>query len=131
MNSDYISSLPYPETNRVQGPQPVPVTASVRQTAAVEPGQAAGRNESAASGQNLPSPVDKPGVEKTSIERVESAVSKISDFVQSFQRDLQFTVDKESDRLVVKVVDSETQEVIRQIPSEETLRIAKSLDSSV
>jgi flagellar protein FlaG len=34
-----------------------------------------------------------------------------------------------SDRLVVKVVDSETQEVIRQIPSEEMLRIARNLDS--
>jgi flagellar protein FlaG len=60
---------------------------------------------------------------------VESAISRISDFVQNYQRDLEFSIDKESDRLVVKVVDSETQEVIRQIPSEETLRILEHLDS--
>jgi len=63
------------------------------------------------------------------VEKVESAISRISDFVQNYQRDLQFSIDKESDRLVVKVVDSETQEVIRQIPSEETLRILEHLDS--
>jgi flagellar protein FlaG len=64
------------------------------------------------------------------VERVESAVSQISDFVQNFQRDLVFSIDKDSERLVVKVVDSETQEVIRQIPSEEMLRIAKNLDAA-
>jgi flagellar protein FlaG len=57
-------------------------------------------------------------------------VSQISDFVQNFQRDLVFSIDKDSERLVVKVVDSETQEVIRQIPSEEMLRIAKNLDAA-
>ncbi len=62
--------------------------------------------------------------------QVESAVSRISDFVQNFQGDLVFTIDKESDRLVVKVVDSATKEVIRQIPEEETLSIARHLDSS-
>ncbi|HFD80020.1 MAG TPA: flagellar protein FlaG [Gammaproteobacteria bacterium] len=60
---------------------------------------------------------------------VESAVSRISDFVQNFQRDLQFSVDRLSGRTVIKVVDSETNQVIRQIPSEESLRIARHLDS--
>jgi len=74
----------------------------------------------------LPPAQDKQKVDEAS---VASAVSRIADFVQNFQRDLQFSIDKESDRMVVKVVDSETQEVIRQIPSEETLRIARNLDS--
>jgi flagellar protein FlaG len=87
------------------------------------------RNESAARGQDLPlNQVE--GTEKpANIEQVETAVSQISDFVQNFQRDLLFSIDRDSDRLVIKVVDSETQEVIRQIPSEETLRIARNLDS--
>ncbi|MCO6412062.1 MAG: flagellar protein FlaG [Thiogranum sp.] len=87
----------------------------------------AGRNEPAAGhGQNMPPSATG---DAEDVKQYESAVSKISDFVQNFQRDLLFSIDKESDRLVVKVVDSQTQEVIRQIPSEETLRIARNLDS--
>ena len=85
-----------------------------------------GRNEKTAGGEDLPPAQNRQEVDEAS---VESAVSRITDFVQNFQRDLQFSIDRESDRVVVKVVDSETQEVIRQIPSEETLRIAKNLDS--
>jgi flagellar protein FlaG len=130
MNSDYITSVPHPDTNRVQGMQTATTAQSVQQAKIVAHTGAAGRNESAAGGQNLPLNQAKPGVEKTSAEEVETAVSQISDFVQNFQRDLQFTIDKESERMVVKVVDSETKEVIRQIPSEETLRIARNLDSA-
>jgi flagellar protein FlaG len=85
------------------------------------------RKEKAARGEELPLTRSAQDTDEASME---SAVSRITDFVQNFQRDLQFSIDKESDRMVVKVVDSKTQEVIRQIPSEETLRIAQNLDSS-
>lgn len=85
---------------------------------------------SAASGENLPLNRVDQAAERKRTEQVESAVSRISDFVQNFQRDLVFSIDKDSDRLVVKVVDSATKQVIRQIPEEETLSIAKHLDSS-
>ena len=128
MSSDHISST---STQGVVPPQvvqnrlPVPGTS---QPDAITPAAElqAGRNEKAARGEDLPPAADKQKADEAS---VETAVSRITDFVQNFQRDLQFSIDKESDRVVVKVVDSETQEVIRQIPSEETLRIAKNLDS--
>ncbi|QRM20999.1 hypothetical protein GBK02_07770 [Dechloromonas sp. TW-R-39-2] len=41
---------------------------------------------------------------------------------------LEFSIDKESGESVVKVLDRQTKEVIRQIPSEEMLRIARGLD---
>ena len=41
---------------------------------------------------------------------------------------LEFSIDKESGESVVKVLDRATKEVIRQIPSEEMLRIARGLD---
>ena len=44
------------------------------------------------------------------------------------QRSLAFSVDKELDEVVVKVMDTETEEVIRQIPNEESLRFAKNLE---
>ena len=42
--------------------------------------------------------------------------------------ELQFSIDKSSGRSVIKVMDSATNEVIRQIPSAETLQIDQNLD---
>lgn len=66
--------------------------------------------------------------ERPSAENVAAAVEKINDFIQITRRDLQFSVDDETGRTVVKVLDSETDEVIRQIPAEEILTIAANLD---
>ncbi len=38
---------------------------------------------------------------------------------------LSFSVDRASNKMVVRVVDSETQEVIRQIPSEDAIKVAQ------
>ncbi len=56
------------------------------------------------------------------------AVEQMNQFVQSTASDIVFTVDKDSGTLVVKVVDRASKELIRQIPSEEALHIAKVLD---
>ena len=60
-------------------------------------------------------------------EELQSAVSKINDYVQNIQRSLQFTVDEESGKDVVTVLDTETEEIIRQYPSEEVLAFARQL----
>ncbi len=65
---------------------------------------------------------------------IETAVAQISDFVQARNRQLAFSIDEESQRSVVKVTDSESGEVIRQIPSEEVLALSeriKELQSDV
>jgi flagellar protein FlaG len=59
---------------------------------------------------------------------VAHAVENMNDFFQMVRRTLQFSLDEESGRVLVKIKDAETDEVIRQIPSEEILRLAKSLD---
>ena len=60
-------------------------------------------------------------------ERVEKAVQDIRDFVQDTRRGLNFSVDEKVNRTVVKVIDLENNEVVRQIPREEILDIARSL----
>jgi flagellar protein FlaG len=51
-----------------------------------------------------------------------------SNFEKSLQaRSLEFSVSSENDRTVVKVIDKESQDVIRQIPSEEFIRVAEKL----
>jgi flagellar protein FlaG len=128
MSSDYITPVHTQGGARLQGSQQVSRAPEPLKAQPLEELPDKG-NDTAASGDNLPlNRMDESG-EQTRVGQVESAVSQISDFVQNFQRDLVFTIDEESDRLVVKVVDSATQEVIRQIPGEETLSIARHLDS--
>ena len=43
--------------------------------------------------------------------------------------DLQFSVDGDNTDVVVRVVDSQTKELIRQIPSEEMMAISKAMDN--
>lgn len=60
-------------------------------------------------------------------QQIETVVSKLSDFVQSVQRDLLFTVDDNTGDTVIIVKDSRTDEVVRQIPSEDLLQLAQNL----
>jgi flagellar protein FlaG len=55
-----------------------------------------------------------------------AAVVKLNDFMQQENRALLFSVDDASGRTVIKVTDTETQEVIRQIPPEQALAIMHS-----
>jgi flagellar protein FlaG len=60
-------------------------------------------------------------------EDVEAAVATIQDFVQSVSRSLNFSLEEGSGRVVVKVTDAGSGDVIRQIPSEEALQLAENL----
>ena len=62
-------------------------------------------------------------------ERLENSVSQLKELVQSVQRDLQFSIDDFSGRTVITVLDSKTEEIIRQIPSDEVLALAKNIAS--
>ncbi|MCY1274018.1 FlaG protein [compost metagenome] len=60
-------------------------------------------------------------------DRLDSAVTSISSFVQSLQRNLDFSVDEASGQVVIKVIDRDSGDLVRQIPSEEALRLAERL----
>ncbi len=76
------------------------------------------------SGKKLPPATAQSPASNDSLDK---AIKQLNDYVQSVHRDLTFSVDKDSGRTVIKVVDSNTKEVIRQFPSEEMLRVAKEL----
>jgi flagellar protein FlaG len=59
---------------------------------------------------------------------VEHAVEKIQEAVNSLAQNLKFSIDEETGKTVVKVMDVQTEEVIRQIPSQEAITIARTLD---
>jgi flagellar protein FlaG len=64
-----------------------------------------------------------------SLEQVNEAVSQLNKSVQAKSQGLEFSIDTDSKRTVVKVVDQTTKEVLRQIPTPEALEIAKSLEA--
>jgi flagellar protein FlaG len=72
---------------------------------------------------------DLPAKKPPSSAQLEEAVTHINQVLQQTSRNLQFSVDDTTKRVVVKVVDTQTGELIRQIPSEETLAIARAIDT--
>lgn len=60
-------------------------------------------------------------------EKVQAAVAQMNEYIQSTQRDLNFSYDPSSGETVVKVLDRNTKEVIRQIPNEIFLRLAQQM----
>ncbi|QBE64854.1 flagellar protein FlaG [Pseudoduganella lutea] len=61
-------------------------------------------------------------------DELKDAVGKLNASVHA--QNLEFSIDEDSKRTVVKVVDSATKEVVRQMPTEEALEIAKALDKA-
>lgn len=66
-------------------------------------------------------------VEQPKRAELEKAVTEIRDFVQSTKRNLDFSIDDSTGRVVVKVIATDSGEVIRQLPSEAALKLAASL----
>lgn len=60
---------------------------------------------------------------------VQTAVKRLNEYVQSIQRGLKFDYDEEVSQTVITVVDSSTNEVVRQIPNEVALELARSLSA--
>ncbi|MCT8166359.1 flagellar protein FlaG [Pseudomonas putida] len=72
---------------------------------------------------------DSSDVQGTEPERaqLEQAVSDIQDYVSKAQRNLEFSIDDTTHKVVVKVIATESGDVIRQIPSETVLMLAQRL----
>lgn len=105
---------------------PVTVAAAPRSSAGVN-----GNAGSPAGGINLPQGGAAQPVVVTPqpVERqqIEESVARIADYVQNIQRSLSFRLDETTGQTVMTVIDSETDEVIRQIPSEYVLQLAQNL----
>ena len=88
-------------------------------------GEGSGQN-APVSGTNLPAETP-PKPELVELPELERLAESITNFVKSMDRDLTFSVHEASGHTVVKVLDGETKEVIKQIPSEEFLRMSEAL----
>lgn len=78
------------------------------------------------SGKGLPQDAQQTA-EAKSVE-VKEAVSKLNEYSQSTQRSLDFQLDDESGKTVIRVYDRRSEQLVRQIPDEVALELAKSLN---
>ena len=99
-------------------------------------GQAA--NVRQAGGNQVPAVQPKPEPEGRALEniqsirsRVDEAVASLNEYARKSERNLEFSVDSELGLPVVQVIDSTTREVIRQIPSETALSVARNLQANL
>jgi flagellar protein FlaG len=70
--------------------------------------------------------VGSPELEKN---QAEKAVVEMNSFFQNESRKLSFSINKEADMLVIEVRDSETDKVLRQIPSEVLVKLAEQMNN--
>lgn len=82
------------------------------------------QTDSVPAGNDLPASEENQPVNEQQLREV---VEQLNDHVQAINRDLHFSVDDDSGKTIIKVTNSETEELIRQIPSEEVLRISRNL----
>jgi|GEM_PF-1047357 len=72
---------------------------------------------------------------KESDKNVQADYSKLTEKLQNLitneNLNLEFSVDKETKKMVIKVVDSKTKEVVRQYPPDVTLKIARFVASTL
>ncbi|MFQ3171185.1 MAG: flagellar protein FlaG [Oleispira sp.] len=78
------------------------------------------------SGNSLPQNVQN--MAEVSDAQVKEAVSKLNDYVQSTERTLDFQMDEDSGKTVIRVFDKASSELIRQIPNELALELAQNLN---
>ncbi|MDR2365969.1 MAG: flagellar protein FlaG [Zoogloeaceae bacterium] len=72
----------------------------------------------------------EPGQQEASLrQKLQEGAKELREFVKPYNTSLAFSVDEESGDLVLKVTDNETGDVIRQIPSEDALKLAQALDA--
>jgi flagellar protein FlaG len=72
-------------------------------------------------------PVDKPPVEVNRAD-LATAVKKLNERVSPALQTIQFSLEQDSARMVVKVIDTATKTVLRQIPNEEVMAFSKTMD---
>ena len=78
--------------------------------------------------ESIPGSVPAEAAPAVDAEQVHRAVETINRQLQAAAQNLHFSVDDTTGKTVVRVVDTGTGEIIRQVPSEELLAISRSID---
>ena len=105
------------------GKVPPPVVASTSERAAPAAGAKVASAAAAAQSATVAAPPARS-------DEVRKAANQVNEALKgTASSDLQFSVEGENKQVVVRVVDSQTKELIRQIPSEQMVAISKAMDN--
>jgi flagellar protein FlaG len=97
----------------------------------VSPGKGLqGRVADPTSSDERSAPASAPTEKRPDRGELEQSVQDLNSLVQELQRELRFSVDDNSGDTIVKVIDRHTDEVVRQIPSEEILQLRERLEAA-
>lgn len=69
----------------------------------------------------------KPG--KSDVKQVQQSLDDINKVMAGFAISVQFQIDPDYKELIVKVVDQETGKLIRQMPTEDVVKMSKAMDN--
>ncbi len=100
---------------------PVRTPETLRSASTASGDAVTGTPQARSGGQSLPPDTQPPAA------KLDQVVKQLNEYAQAINREVQFSIDKDSGRTLIKVVDSKTMEVIRQIPSEEVLSLDRNL----
>lgn len=106
------------------------IKAVLPSAAQTSPSAPAGRPTEVARTNDLPGAINEAKEPRPDQETLDEVVSDMNNLVRELHRELQFSIDDESGETVIKVIDSETDEVVRQIPSEEVVRMRRHLQEA-
>jgi flagellar protein FlaG len=81
----------------------------------------------AAGTQQAVQPADAHAAQPTNAQ-IQSAVDKANQAMQQANTGVEFSIDKDTKRSLIKVVDTKTGETIKQFPSKEMIAISQSID---
>ncbi|MCG5261809.1 flagellar biosynthesis protein FlaG [Cupriavidus gilardii] len=109
-----------PSVSPVATPSGVALPAVPPSTAAALPPVAGGADPA------IPPAVPGEAVEAAA--DIRRAIGELTEVLRTTSIGLRFEIDEATNRVVTKVIDKETGELIRQMPTEEVLRFARALD---
>ncbi len=112
------SMSPVTETSRVQ-----------KQNEVIEASRTVARQDLSIKEQSVPSA--KESNQTLNKHQLKQAANNMNVHVQSLKRDLHFSLNEDTGETIIRVVDSESQKVIRTIPSDEFLSLSQHLNQSV
>ena len=121
-----VSSLP------TAAPAPVPAPAITVKPASVSGPAPASASTSVEASRDSKSPAkaEKNAESPLSLEQAQKTVEALNKQVAPMSTAVTFSVDNDSGKTVIKVMDTEKNEMIRQIPSKEALALSQALDAA-
>ena len=125
VSSSILSSLPSNNGTQIASSnvQPTSSVNTINKTAKTEPSEAMTQSQAIVveAEQKL---------ETKKKEELHKAVKELNEYVKSMDRGLSFRLDEESGRQVITVIEVTSGDIIRQIPDEKMLEVARELAAS-